>query len=512
VLFLDEPTSGLSSVAAEHVVRLLQELARRDRLTIVATVHQPSRDVFERFDQLLLLTHGGRPLYFGRAKDAQRHVEIQTQRPCETHNPAAYLLAMIDDPATAQRLAAAFPAHVKTLPPDLQPLSKSETRISKSETSPKDQKQNAQNDAARRRHSSFAFWDLFRVSDFGFRISVPQWRTLAARNVQVLLADKPNFRLLFYQAPVIALLMLLAFGGYQRDELPADKFARIVTRFGELKDPYEKRDDTVPVDRLLQQAVREAGDGKLDSFFSQPSSQRCGGIYFLLVAASVWFGVMSACKEIVVEKDILRREHRSCIHLLPYLAAKTTVLCLVAGVQTGVLTILTAPILLGLSFLTTLLLWGVLWLAAAAAVCLGLLLSAVAPSYRLALTAVPLLMLPQLLYGGLVRPQANPESGAWPRVLGACTIQRWAFEPALALDARSGREVLQQRLDDEPLRDLQQQRRYAELNIVRFVRAPLVELFFPARYGHAALPLACLLGWSAAFLAAAYWALQRRLR
>ncbi|KAM3451167.1 hypothetical protein MY3296_005539 [Beauveria thailandica] len=64
VLFLDEPTSGLDSAASFEVVRCLQTLARRQRLVIICSIHQPSAATFNLFQKLLLLS-AGKPHYFG---------------------------------------------------------------------------------------------------------------------------------------------------------------------------------------------------------------------------------------------------------------------------------------------------------------------------------------------------------------------------------------------------------------------------------------------------------------
>ncbi|KAG6508699.1 hypothetical protein ZIOFF_034079 [Zingiber officinale] len=58
LLFLDEPTSGLDSAAAYHVVHWIACLARRERMTVVAAVHQPRSEVFDLFDRLYLLAYG----------------------------------------------------------------------------------------------------------------------------------------------------------------------------------------------------------------------------------------------------------------------------------------------------------------------------------------------------------------------------------------------------------------------------------------------------------------------
>src|SRR5207302_11196549 len=54
VLFLDEPTSGLSSEDALTVMRLLRRLADAGK-TILLTIHQPSREVYQLMDNLALV-------------------------------------------------------------------------------------------------------------------------------------------------------------------------------------------------------------------------------------------------------------------------------------------------------------------------------------------------------------------------------------------------------------------------------------------------------------------------
>ena len=54
IIFLDEPTSGLDSYLAHQVVDLLSQLTKRGT-TIICTIHQPSSDIFQMFDNLLLL-------------------------------------------------------------------------------------------------------------------------------------------------------------------------------------------------------------------------------------------------------------------------------------------------------------------------------------------------------------------------------------------------------------------------------------------------------------------------
>eukprot|EP00741_Cyanophora_paradoxa_P015460 tig00020892_g14923.t1 len=60
----DEVTTGLDAVAASALVGLVRRLCDRGQ-TVVCTIHQPSSDVFDAFDHLLLLRRGGRVCYFG---------------------------------------------------------------------------------------------------------------------------------------------------------------------------------------------------------------------------------------------------------------------------------------------------------------------------------------------------------------------------------------------------------------------------------------------------------------
>src|SRR5690606_39175613 len=64
LLFLDEPTSGLAADDTTALVELLSTLAHDHGKTIIATIHQPARDEYERFNLALILGHGGLPLYF----------------------------------------------------------------------------------------------------------------------------------------------------------------------------------------------------------------------------------------------------------------------------------------------------------------------------------------------------------------------------------------------------------------------------------------------------------------
>ncbi|XP_061345283.1 ABC transporter G family member 32 isoform X2 [Gastrolobium bilobum] len=64
IVFMDEPTSGLDARAAAIVMRTVRNIVNTGR-TIVCTIHQPSIDIFESFDELLFMKRGGELIYAG---------------------------------------------------------------------------------------------------------------------------------------------------------------------------------------------------------------------------------------------------------------------------------------------------------------------------------------------------------------------------------------------------------------------------------------------------------------
>ncbi|KAG5043644.1 hypothetical protein JHK87_007559 [Glycine soja] len=64
IIFMDEPTSGLDARAAAIVMRIVRNTVDTGR-TVVCTIHQPSMDIFESFDELFLMKQGGQEIYVG---------------------------------------------------------------------------------------------------------------------------------------------------------------------------------------------------------------------------------------------------------------------------------------------------------------------------------------------------------------------------------------------------------------------------------------------------------------
>jgi ABC-type multidrug transport system ATPase subunit len=98
---LDEPTSGLDSQTAWSICKLLRKLANHGQ-TVLCTIHQPSSELFQMFDSLLLLDRGGTELYFGPiGSDASiliDYFETQGAPTCPPgDNPAEWAIQVTSD-------------------------------------------------------------------------------------------------------------------------------------------------------------------------------------------------------------------------------------------------------------------------------------------------------------------------------------------------------------------------------------------------------------------------------
>uniref|UniRef100_J3NDR3 ABC transporter domain-containing protein n=1 Tax=Oryza brachyantha TaxID=4533 RepID=J3NDR3_ORYBR len=108
VILMDEPTTGLDTRSAAIVIRAVKNICKTGR-TVVCTIHQPSTEIFESFDELILMKSGGKIIYSGpigeRSGEVIEYFEensgvSKTKNNC---NPATWMMDITSTSMEAQR-------------------------------------------------------------------------------------------------------------------------------------------------------------------------------------------------------------------------------------------------------------------------------------------------------------------------------------------------------------------------------------------------------------------------
>lgn len=177
------------------------------------------------------------------------------------------------------------------------------------------------------------------------RFGLSQWLTLTQRYFEVKIKDKRNTLLLLAQAPVVAILLAIIVG------------------------------DSVNNSQTL----------------------------FIAAIVSIWFGANNAVREIVSEAAIYARERLVNLKIPSYVFSKFSVLSGIAFIQCLLFVGILAGMgrLRGGDFLAMVL---VLYLTSLAGIATGLLFSAVVNSTEKAMSVLPLILIPQLLLSGYLKP------------------------------------------------------------------------------------------------------------
>lgn len=210
---------------------------------------------------------------------------------------------------------------------------------------------------------------------------------LMRRGVALKVRDAWNSAILLAQAPVIAVLLVLVFGAASRESGDAMKNAR--------------------------------------------ADVAAATVLFLMNIAAIWFGCSNAAREIVAEWAVFSRERMVGLRLPAYLASKIGLLGLIGLLQCAILLLIVRygcrvdapwPSLLAFSFLSILV-----------GTSLGLLISVLARSSEVAISLVPLAILPMVVLGGVMQPIHQMNQPA--RTLAQLMPSRWAFELAVTTEA-----------------------------------------------------------------------------
>lgn len=171
---------------------------------------------------------------------------------------------------------------------------------------------------------------------------------------------------------------------------------------------------------------------------------------FMLTLSALWFGASASVRELISERTIWRREARAGLGAVPYIASKVTVLgalvfaqCLVlAGMNFGLLPLYgefgySFPLLLLVTALTG-------WVGMS----LGLLMSAIMSSSEAAVGTLPLLLIPQITFGGLI--VKVKEMGLLAKGMSYAMVVRFSFDAAIKTGDKLTEPALRGAVEREP--------------------------------------------------------------
>jgi ABC-type multidrug transport system ATPase subunit len=90
LIYLDEPTSGLDSYSAVQLCQVLKKVANAGA-SVLFTIHQPSSEIFNSFDRLILLNQG-RVMYQGSVQDVPTYFGDRGHPNPPNYNPADWVM------------------------------------------------------------------------------------------------------------------------------------------------------------------------------------------------------------------------------------------------------------------------------------------------------------------------------------------------------------------------------------------------------------------------------------
>lgn len=373
VLFVDEPTSGLSSRDSENIMDMLKELALKGKLVFVV-IHQPSSDIFKMFDKLLILDQGGYPIFDGNPIDAVVYFKTHVH-----HANASERECPICGNVNPEQIFNIIESRV---------VDEYGNQTKYRKVSPKEW-----NTRFRENHKALELTtDVEPISGSSKIVSrFAQFRVFFNRDILSKLANRQYMLINMLEAPVLA--MILAF------------FVKF---------------------------FNESGSGKSAYVFYQ--NENIPQYLFIAVVVALFLGLTVAAEEIIKDKKILKRESFLNLSRASYLWSKISIMFIISGVQTLFF------VLIGNFVLEIQGLWWQYWLVLFSTSCmanvLGLNISSAFNSAKVIYITVPLLIIPQLLFSGVIVKfdKLHPIFSRTNEVpwIGNIMASRWAYE-ALAV-------------------------------------------------------------------------------
>jgi ABC-type multidrug transport system ATPase subunit len=93
LVFLDEPTSGLDSYSAVQLCQVLKKVANAGS-SVLFTIHQPSSEIFNSFDRLILMNKG-RVMFQGPVGDVPDYFALRSFPSPPNYNPADWVMVSV---------------------------------------------------------------------------------------------------------------------------------------------------------------------------------------------------------------------------------------------------------------------------------------------------------------------------------------------------------------------------------------------------------------------------------
>jgi ABC transport system ATP-binding/permease protein len=410
VFFLDEPTSGLDPGLDRKMMFLLRRLADHGR-TIILVTHATNN--INACDYVCFLAQGGRMVFFGPPNEAKTYFEktdfaeiYSTLEPTKDH-------PQIPQEAEARFKSSPYYQHyiVEQL-----------------------------NEGARKQANRQASWQTIKRAKRGNPWK--QFFLLSQRYVELLKNDVGNLLLLLLQAPVVALLLV----GMVRYEIGARIFdankvvqcqSQIITETGPVIVTGTKGTDSIDCNKVIdfltkdpqgtQYASQHGGRNQALQDFIQPGSGAdAQKVLFIMAFSAVLFGCVSGAREIVKEANIYRRERAVDLGILPYMFSKIAVLGMLSLGQSAVLLFIiniVEPVQQGVFLPVLLEVYITITLCSLAGLLIGLTISALAPNNDWAISFIPIILIPQVIFAGAIIPFKN-----WfTQMLAVIFPTRWAL-------------------------------------------------------------------------------------
>ena len=409
VFFLDEPTSGLDPGLDRKMMFLLRKLADKGH-TIILVTHATNN--INACDYICFLAQGGRVAYFGPPNEAKAYfgktdfAEIYSALEPTEENP--------NIPLEAENRFKASPQYQQYVV----------TSLNNSPAAQADRLTETTGVIPPKRGNP---WRQFSL--------------LSLRYLELLKNDVVNLLILLLQAPLIALILylLLTPGGRGIFDPTTVAGCNLNPPGTNIHVPQ-----TVPNRGSCQNvlnfltfdptgqaiaASRGGANQALQDFIVPGAGNDSQKYLFIMAFAAVMFGIVNGVREIVKEAPIYRRERTVNLGIAPYLFSKITVLGILCLIQSAVLVFvvnLAAPIQQGIILPAPVEIYITMALTALAGLMLGLMISALAPNNDRAVSLIPLLLVPQVIFSGILFKLDGP----FLQGFGSLFAVRWGMAAA----------------------------------------------------------------------------------